>query len=121
MNSTTKPNLELRKFTQGIKGYLDGTVGTWEIWEELEDGSWNLYENNVWSFCDKESLYSQFLLAKSTFEQLWKRRMKHQNYTQNFEVDGPYREEGITLADCAFIFLAGVSVGLIAAILTMGY
>lgn len=47
--------------------------------------------------------------------------MKHQNYTQNFEVDGPYREEGITLADCAFIFLAGVSVGLIIAIISLGY
>jgi len=70
MNLTTKPNLELRKFTQGIKGYLDGTVGTWEIWEELEDGSWDLYKDNVWSFCDKESRYSQFLLANSTFEQL---------------------------------------------------
>ena len=46
--------------------------------------------------------------------------MKHQNYTQNFEVDGPYREEGITLADCAFIFLAGVTVGLITALIATG-
>ena len=63
-------NLELRKFTQGIKGYLEGTLGTWEIWYELEDGSWDLYEDNVWSFCDKESRYDQYLLAKAELELL---------------------------------------------------
>ena len=47
--------------------------------------------------------------------------MKHQNYTQNLEVDGPYKDDSIKLVDCAFIFLAGVSVGLITAILTLGY
>lgn len=46
--------------------------------------------------------------------------MKHQNYTENFEIDGPYLDQRISLVDCVFIFLAGVSVGLIAAILTMG-
>jgi|GEM_PF-4932923 len=61
-------NLELRKFTQGVKGYLTGEVGSWEIWYELEDGSWDLYEDNVWNFCDKESRYSQFKLAQTAFE-----------------------------------------------------
>jgi len=47
--------------------------------------------------------------------------MKHQNYTQILEVDGPYQDNKISLVDCVFIFLAGVTVGLIAAMLTMGY
>jgi hypothetical protein len=47
--------------------------------------------------------------------------MKHDNYTQNFEVDGPYSDNSIKLVDCAFIFLAGVSVGLITALLALGY
>jgi hypothetical protein len=47
--------------------------------------------------------------------------MKHQNYTQNLEVDGPYQDKSIRLVDCVFIFLAGVSVGIITALLTTGY
>lgn len=47
--------------------------------------------------------------------------MKHQNYTENFEVDGPYEDSSISLVDCVFIFLAGVTVGVIGFILTMGY
>jgi hypothetical protein len=47
--------------------------------------------------------------------------MKHQNYTENFEVDGPYEDKSISLVDCVFIFLAGVTVGVIGFILTMGY
>lgn len=47
--------------------------------------------------------------------------MKHQNYTENFEVDGPYQDNKISFVDCVFIFLAGVTVGLITAMLTMGY
>ena len=46
--------------------------------------------------------------------------MKHQNYTENFEVDGPYEDKSIKLVDCVFIFLAGVSVGIIAALLITG-
>ena len=46
--------------------------------------------------------------------------MKHQNYTENFEVDGPYLDQRISLVDCVFIFLAGVSVGVIAFILITG-
>lgn len=46
--------------------------------------------------------------------------MKHQNYTQNLEVDGPYKDDSIKLVDCAFIFLAGVSVGLITALIATG-
>ena len=46
--------------------------------------------------------------------------MKHQNYTENFEVDGPYQDNKISLVDCVFIFLAGVSVGLITAIIATG-
>jgi hypothetical protein len=46
--------------------------------------------------------------------------MKHQNYTENFEVDGPYLDQRISLVDCVFIFLAGVSVGIIAALLITG-
>lgn len=46
--------------------------------------------------------------------------MKHQNYTENFEVDGPYKDNKISLVDCVFIFLAGVSVGVIAFILITG-
>ena len=46
--------------------------------------------------------------------------MKHQNYTQNLEVDGPYQDNKISLVNCVFIFLAGVSVGLIAALLITG-
>ncbi len=46
--------------------------------------------------------------------------MKHQNYTQNFEVDGPYQDNKISLVDCVFIFLAGVSVGLITALIATG-
>lgn len=60
--------LELRKFTQGVKGYLTGEVGSWEIWYEMDDGSWDLYEDNVWTFCDKESRYEQFKLAQAAFE-----------------------------------------------------
>jgi hypothetical protein len=46
--------------------------------------------------------------------------MKHQNYTENFEVDGPYLDQRISLVDCVFIFLAGVTVGVIAFILITG-
>jgi len=46
--------------------------------------------------------------------------MKHQNYTENFEVDGPYKDNKISLVDCVFIFLAGVTVGVIGFILTTG-
>ena len=46
--------------------------------------------------------------------------MKHDKYTQNLEVDGPYEDKSIKLVDCVFIFLAGVSVGIIAALLTTG-
>jgi hypothetical protein len=46
--------------------------------------------------------------------------MKHQNYTENFEVDGPYEDKSIKLVDCVFIFLAGVAVGVIAFILITG-
>lgn len=46
--------------------------------------------------------------------------MKHQNYTQNLEVDGPYKDNKISLVDCVFIFLAGVTVGVIAFILITG-
>ena len=46
--------------------------------------------------------------------------MKHQNYTENFEVDGPYQDNKISRVDCVFIFLAGVSVGLITAIIATG-
>jgi hypothetical protein len=46
--------------------------------------------------------------------------MKHQNYTENFEVDGPYQDNKISLVDCVFIFLAGVSVGLITALIATG-
>jgi trehalose utilization protein len=47
--------------------------------------------------------------------------MKHQNYTENFEVDGPYQDCKISWFDCVFIFLAGVTVGVITAIFAMGY
>jgi hypothetical protein len=46
--------------------------------------------------------------------------MKHQNYTENFEVDGPYQDNKISLVDCVFIFLAGVTVGLITALIATG-
>ena len=46
--------------------------------------------------------------------------MKHQNYTENFEVDGPYQDNKISIVDCVFIFLAGVTVGVIGFILTTG-
>ena len=46
--------------------------------------------------------------------------MKHQNYTQNLEVDGPYVDERVSLVDCVLIFLTGVSVGVIAFILITG-
>ena len=46
--------------------------------------------------------------------------MKHQNYTENFEVDGPYQDNKISLVDCVFIFFAGVSVGLITALIATG-
>lgn len=46
--------------------------------------------------------------------------MKHQNYTQNLEVDGPYVDERVSLVDCVLIFLAGVSVGLITALIATG-
>jgi hypothetical protein len=62
--------LELRKFTQGVKGYLTGEVGSWEIWYEMDDGSWDLYEDNVWTFCDVESRYDQFKLAKAALEEI---------------------------------------------------
>ena len=68
--------LELRKFTQGVHGYLTGEVGSWEIWYEMEDESWDLYEDNVWNFCDKESRYEQFKLAKAAFEKLEESQLK---------------------------------------------
>lgn len=46
--------------------------------------------------------------------------MKHQNYTQNLEVDGPYKDNKISLVDCVLIFLTGVSVGLITALIATG-
>jgi hypothetical protein len=46
--------------------------------------------------------------------------MKHQNYTENFEVDGPYQDNKISLVDCVLIFLTGVSVGLITALIATG-
>ena len=46
--------------------------------------------------------------------------MKHENYTQNFEVDGPYTDNKISLVDCVFIFLAGVTVGVITALISTG-
>jgi len=46
--------------------------------------------------------------------------MKHQNYTQNLEVDGPYVDERVSLVDCVLIFLTGVSVGLITALIATG-
>lgn len=68
--------LELRKFTQGVKGYLTGEVGSWEIWHQLEDESWDLYEDNVWNFCDKESRYGQFKLAQAALEKLEEAQLK---------------------------------------------
>lgn len=47
--------------------------------------------------------------------------MKHQNYTQNLEVDGPYTDSRVSLVDCVFIFLAGVTLGVLTVIFTMGY
>jgi len=46
--------------------------------------------------------------------------MKHQNYTENFEVDGPYQDNKISLVDCVFIFLAGVAIGLVTALISTG-
>jgi len=47
--------------------------------------------------------------------------MKHSNYTQNFEVDGPYKSDiRISLADCVMIFLAGVTIGVITALISTG-
>jgi hypothetical protein len=47
--------------------------------------------------------------------------MKHQNYTQNFEVDGPYKSDiRISFIDCVMIFLAGVTIGLITALIATG-
>jgi hypothetical protein len=63
-------NYELRRCFQCAKGYLTGEVGTWEIWYEMEDGSWDLYADNVWSFCDIESRYDQFKLAQQALENL---------------------------------------------------
>jgi hypothetical protein len=47
--------------------------------------------------------------------------MKHQNYTQNFEVDGPYKSDiRISFIDCVMIFLAGVAIGLVTALISTG-
>ncbi len=59
-------NLELRKYFSNTFR----TEGTWEIWCELEDGSWDLHGDNVWSFCDEESRDSQYVLAKTELETL---------------------------------------------------
>lgn len=46
--------------------------------------------------------------------------MKHRNYTENFEVDGPYSDKNINFIDCVMIFLAGVAIGLVTALISTG-
>ena len=45
--------------------------------------------------------------------------MKHQNYTQN-GLDGPYKPTKPTLADLTLLWLSGVAVGLIIALIATG-